>query len=290
MRLSIGLGLYESTPDGIGAETLRIARFADEAGFDTIWVGDHFFNIHGPVDVPVPEAYTTLAFLAGCTRRVRLGAMVTAVHHRHPGVLLKMVSTLDVLSGGRAWLGLGAGWNERESRGLGIPFPPRSERYEMLEETLRIAHHLFAGNEDPFDGKHYSLAEPVNRPNALQRPHPPILIAGGGERKTFRLIAQYADACNLRDWPGFETDLPAKLAALRSRCEEVGRPYEEIEKTVLFLNDTTDPAAFLERMHRYAEAGIDHALVIPAVGWDPASLDLVAGALPETEKLTPTHR
>lgn len=287
MRLSICLGDYDSTPDGIGAETCRIARFADEAGLDSIWVGDHFFNIRGSLDVPIPEVYTTLSFLAGCTRRVRLGAMVTAVHHRHPGVLLKMVSTLDVLSGGRTWLGLGAGWNERESRGLGIPFPPLASRYEMLEETLRIARHMWKGDTSPFHGKHYDLAEPVNVPNALQRPHPPILIAGGGERKTFRLIAHYANACNLRDWPGFETDLPAKLAALRSRCEEVGRPYEEIEKTVLFQNDTMDPAAFLGRMERYAEAGIDHALVVPPVGWDDASLELLASVLPETSKLTP---
>jgi F420-dependent oxidoreductase-like protein len=290
MRLSICLGDYLSEPDGIGEETRRIARFADDVGVDSIWVGDHFFNIRGSLDVPIPEVYTTLAFLAGCTRRVRLGASVTAVHHRHPGVLLKMVSTLDALSGGRAWLGLGAGWNERESRGLGIPFPPLAERYEMLEETLRIARHMFAGDTAPFHGKHYDLAEPVNVPNALQRPHPPILVAGGGERKTFRLVAEYADACNLRDWPGFEEDLPAKLAALRARCEDAGRSYDQVEKTVVFQNDTTDRDEFLARMRRYADAGLDHALVVPPVGWDDASLELLAGVLPDTEKLTPAGR
>ncbi|HTD77411.1 MAG TPA: LLM class F420-dependent oxidoreductase, partial [Chloroflexota bacterium] len=181
------------------ASTLAaVARAADDAGYTSIWLMDHFFQISsiGKVDEPMLEAYTTLGFMAAHTRRARLGTLVTGVHYRHPGVLVKQVTALDVLSGGRAWLGIGAGWYQRESIGLGVPFPPLKERFERLEETLQIAHRMFRGETEPFYGKHVQLAEPLNSPAPISQPHPPILIGGGGERKTLRLVAQYADACN----------------------------------------------------------------------------------------------
>jgi F420-dependent oxidoreductase-like protein len=217
------------------ADTLSaIARTADEAGFASIWVMDHFFQIGsiGKVEEEMLEAYTTLGFLAACTRHARLGTLVTGVHYRHPGVLIKQVTALDVLSGGRAWLGIGAGWNERESKGLGIPFPPLKERFERLEETLRIAHALWAGDREPIYGKHFRLAEPINSPPPISSPHPPIMVGGGGERKTLRLVARYADACNLfTRYPKHE--LARKLDKLREYCDETGRSFDAIDRTSL---------------------------------------------------------
>jgi F420-dependent oxidoreductase-like protein len=204
------------------------------------------------------EAYTTLGYLAAHTKRVRLGTLVTGVHHRHPAVLVKQVTTLDVLSEGRAWLGIGAGWYERESRGLGIPFPSVKERFERLEEALKIAHHMWRGDRTPFYGKHYQLAEPINSPAPITQPHPPILVGGGGERKTLRLVARYADACNLfARLPVY--DLARKLEKLNDYCAEEGRPYESIEKTALVNWDTSRRPAqhILDQLRELRELDFD---------------------------------
>jgi F420-dependent oxidoreductase-like protein len=247
------------------AETLAaIARTADDAGVASIWLMDHFFQIRsiGKVDDAMLEAYTTLGFLAAHTRRARLGTLVTGVHFRHPGVLVKQVSTLDVLSGGRAWLGIGAGWFAREAQGLGVPFPPRAERFERLEETLRIAHAMWRpAPVEPVYGRHFQLAEPINSPRPLSQPHPPIMIGGGGEQKTLRLVAKYADACNLftRYGPG---ELAWKLNVLQGYCEEYGRPYSEIDRTCLgeWNLARKSPAAIVDELGRLHEMGFTTAI------------------------------
>ena len=216
----------------LGADLATVARTADDAGFDFIALMDHFFQIGSSArpSNDMLEAYTALGYLAACTSRARLLTLVTGVVYRHPGVLAKMVTTLDVLSGGRAWLGIGAAWNEEESRGLGIPFPPVAERFERLEETLQICLQMWRDDEAPYHGRHYQLERPLGHPLPLSRPHPPIMIGGGGERKTLRLVARYAQACNL--FPG--PDLARKLDVLRAHCEAEGRDYDEIEKTCYF--------------------------------------------------------
>jgi F420-dependent oxidoreductase-like protein len=236
MKLGLQLSRFRwpGGPPQLPTILASIAREAEAAGFTSIWLMDHFFQIGsvGKAEEEMLEAYTTLGFLAAHTRRVRLGTLVSGAHHRFPGVLVKQVTTLDVLSEGRANLGIGAGWYERESKGLGIPFPPLNERFARLEETLKIAHQMWRGDTTPFYGKHFRLAEPINSPQALTRPHPPILIGGGGERRTLRLVARYADACNLfARLPVYE--LARKLEKLRDYCDEAGRPWESIEKTAL---------------------------------------------------------
>jgi F420-dependent oxidoreductase-like protein len=243
MRVGLNVANF-AAPGGaarLGAELVRVARLAEEAGFESFWVWDHFFWDESPVgpgvtDRAMIEAYTTLGFIAGVTSRIKLGTMVTSATHRHPGVLVKQVTTLDVLSGGRAVFGVGAGWFEEEHRALGIPYPGTKERFERLEETVQIALQMWAdqGRYDgakPFHGRHYRLERTLNVPQALQRPHPPILIGGSGEQKTLRLVAQYADACNLIG--RFTPDqLARKLAVLRDHCERLGRSYDAIEKTL----------------------------------------------------------
>jgi F420-dependent oxidoreductase-like protein len=227
--------MWPEGPARIGPTLGSIVKTADEAGFDSIGVMDHFFQIRsiGPSEREMLEAYTTLGFIAANTKRAKLMTFVAGVHYRHPGILAKIVTTLDVLSGGRAWLGIGAGWNEEESRGLGVPFPPLKERFEMLEETLEICLQMWSGDETPYRGKHYQLERPLNSPQSLSRPHPPILIGGSGEQKTLRLVARFADACNL--WP--TPEVPHKLEVLRAHCEAVGRDYDAIEKTAMFRFD-----------------------------------------------------
>jgi F420-dependent oxidoreductase-like protein len=207
------------------------------------------------------EAYTTLGFLAAHTRRARLGTMVTGVHYRHPGMLIKQVTTLDVLSGGRAWLGIGAGWNERESRGLGVPFPTLGERFARLEETLQIAHAMFRGATDPIYGRQFRLAEPLNSPPPISQPHPPILIGGGGEQKTLRLVAKYADACNLFTRYG-KRDLTHKLSVLQGYCEEYGRSYDEIDRTSLGQWDPVrkSPQQIVDELGELHEMGFTTAI------------------------------
>ncbi|MCE7980059.1 MAG: LLM class F420-dependent oxidoreductase [Caldilinea sp. CFX5] len=228
---------WPGSPANIGAKLAAIGKTADAAGFESIWVMDHFFQMDmaqmglAPTD-PMLDSYTALSYLAAVTQRARLGAMVTGVNYRHPGHLVKIVTNLDVLSGGRANLGIGAGWYEREARGLGFPFPPLKERFERLAETLQIAKQMWSGEVKPYQGKHYQLAEPINNPLPLSRPHPPILIGGTGETKTLRLVAQYANACNFFTFIG-NAEIARKLDVLKRHCEEVGRPYAEIERTAL---------------------------------------------------------
>jgi F420-dependent oxidoreductase-like protein len=251
---------WPGSPANIGAKLAEIARAADEAGFASLWVMDHFFQMGMRVEAPEPmlEAYTTLAYLAALTERIRLGAMVTGVVYRHPGLLVKAVTNLDVLSGGRAYLGLGAAWYEQEARALGFPFPPLAERFERLEETLLIAKQMWAGNAAPYRGRHYQLAAPVNDPPPLSRPHPPILIGGGGEKKTLRLVAQYADACNLFAFGG-PAEVARKLDVLKEHCAALGRPYDEIERTALGrVSSETSASDLLATCRALAEAGIQH--------------------------------
>ncbi|MFI7642445.1 LLM class F420-dependent oxidoreductase [Nonomuraea sp. NPDC049400] len=237
--MKLGLHIPDFTwPGGagrLGPDLADVVKSAEEAGFDRISVMDHVWQIGvvGPAEHEMLEAYTTLGFLAAHTTRVKLLTLVTGVVYRDPGLLAKMVTTLDVLSGGRAMLGIGAAWNEEEARGLGLFFPPLAERFERLEETLQICLQMWAETERPYDGEHYHLGRTLNSPQPISRPHPPILIGGSGEKKTLRLVAKYAQACNL--FPGPE--LARKLEVLRAHCEREGTDYDAIEKTVLFNFD-----------------------------------------------------
>jgi F420-dependent oxidoreductase-like protein len=267
--MRIGLQVPSFTwPGGaaaLGARLAEIGRTADEAGFYSLWVMDHFFQIGmvGPPEDPMLEGYSALSFLAGVTRRVKLGTLVTGVIYRYPGLLVKTVSTLDVLSAGRAYLGIGAAWNEQESQGLGVPFPALKERFERLEEALQIAHQMWAGDRSAYNGKHYQLADPLNSPQPLSQPHPPIMIGGGGEQKTLRLVAQYADACNLFARMGSDV-LRQNLEVLRGHCEAVGRPYDAIERTALntvnLAPGGTSAADVIAECRSLAEIGIQHVI------------------------------
>ncbi len=278
--MKIGLQIPDFTGPGaarLGADLATVAAAADDAGFEFIAVMDHFFQIGavGPPDRDMLEAYTTLGYLAGVTSRAKLITLVTGAVYRQPGILAKIVSTLDVLSGGRAWLGIGAAWNEEESRGLGIPFPPVAERFERLEETLQICLQMWRGDESPYRGKHYQLERPLNYPKALSAPHPPIMIGGSGERKTLRFVARYAQACNL--FPG--PDLARKLDVLRAHCDAEGRDYDEIEKTCYFIFDV---GAKGERAGQVVDqlgdlAGLGFGAAIGAVAnvWDVTPLEVI---------------
>jgi F420-dependent oxidoreductase-like protein len=243
-----------------------IARAADEGGFASLWVMDHFFQIPivGPAEEEMLEGYSALAWLAGQTSRVRLGTLVTGVTYRHPGVLVKAVTTLDVLSGGRAWLGIGAAWFDREHAGLGVPFPPLGERFERLEEALQIAVQMWSGEAKAFRGKHYRLAETLCVPPPVQRPHPPILIGGQGEKKTLRLVARYADACNLFAYAG-EAALAAKLDVLRRHCDAERRDYDTLHRTVLgsanLAPGKQTPADVIRQCEGLAKLGFQELIV-----------------------------
>ena len=272
--MRIGLQVNNFTwPGGeasIGPTFAGIGRKAEQAGFDSLWVMDHFFQIQGigPAEWPMLEGYSALSFIAGVTSKIKLGTMVTGVTYRYPAILVKTATTLDVLSGGRAYLGIGAAWFEREHQGLGVPFPPVKERFERLEETLQIAHQMWSGEVGPFEGKHYQLAETLCVPMPISKPHPPILIGGGGEQKTLRLIAKYGDACNLFARMGDEV-LKHKLDVLRGHCETEGRPYEQIQKTALSpLNvsktnreGTMSAQEAIDRFAHMAELGFDELIV-----------------------------
>jgi F420-dependent oxidoreductase-like protein len=267
--VKLGLQISSFTwPGGaaqIGPTLGRVVRAADEAGFDSIWVMDHFFQIRsvGGAAEPMLEGYTTLGFMAANSSRARLGLMVGGVHYRLPGLWAKATTTLDVLSGGRAWLGIGAAWNEEESRGLGFPFPPLGERFELLEDTLRFVHDMWQGErgtEKPFEGKHVRATRLLNSPQALTRPHPPILVGGGGERKTLRLVAQYADACNVFGTPPM---LQRKFEILRRHCADVGRDPEQIERTTLQSVNlkAESPAQVVDRFGELGDAGAQHVII-----------------------------
>ncbi len=286
-------------PESIGPTFGRIARNADQAGMSSLWVMDHFFQISmiGPPELDMLECYSALAFAAGQTSNIELGTMVTGVTYRHPGLLIKTVTSLDVLSGGRAWLGIGAAWNEEEHRGLGVPYPATSERFERLEETLQLAHQMWRGDDSPFNGRHYQLERPLNVPQALRRPHPPILIGGGGEKKTLRLVAQYADACNIFDM-GPEA-VKAKYDIIDAHCADVGRDPADISRTVLTRIALTRDggerlpsgetaisiAQAVDKLGALAEIGTDTAILGMANQIDDAAYELVAELVGEVTEL-----
>jgi F420-dependent oxidoreductase-like protein len=299
--MKVGLQISSFTwPGGdaeIGETLARVVRTADEAGFDSIWVMDHFFQIGsvGRPEEPMLEGMTALGFMAAYSRRARLGLMVGGIHYRQAGLWLKAATNHDVLSGGRAWFGIGAAWNEQESRALGFPMPPLRERFEMLEETLQIVRlgwQSESGSRTSFEGRHYEASQLLNSPQALSRPHPPILIGGGGERRTLKLVAQYADACNV-----FGTDpdrLRHKFAVLRRHCESVGRDYASIERTLLTsISITPDgarrsltPDGLVERLGVAAEAGAQHAIFSVRDVHDVSQLELIgARAIPQLHDL-----
>jgi F420-dependent oxidoreductase-like protein len=270
--MEIGLHIADFTfpggPAGLRDDLTRIVTTAEEAGFEKVSVMDHLWQIGilGPPEHEMLEAYTTLAYLAARTSKVDLVSWVTAVVYREPGMLAKLVTTLDVLSGGRAWLGIGAAWNDAEANGLGLPFPPTAERFERLEETLQICLQMWSEDDGPYHGKHYQLERTLNSPQALSKPHPPILIGGGGEKKTLRLVAKYAQACNLFPSP----ELAHKLDVLREHCVREGRDYDEIEKTVMLPLDPGEGGenidSILESLQKMAALGISHAHgIVPGV-------------------------
>jgi alkanesulfonate monooxygenase len=281
--MDLGIAVADFTvpegPAGLARHVARLARSAEESGFTRVAVMDHLFQIGivGSSEREMLEAYTTLGYLAASTERVELLALVTSAGYREPGLLAKMVTTLDVLSGGRAALGIGvgAGFNVAEARGLGLPFPPLVERFERLEEAVRICLQMWSDDDGPFTGTHYRLERTLNSPAPVRRPRPPVLIGGSGERRTLRLVAQYADACNLFHGP----DLAHKLGVLRAHCEQVGRDYDTIEKTVLLPLDRGARGErvppLLAELRRLGAIGIDH-VIGPVRGGDPqAAVELL---------------
>jgi F420-dependent oxidoreductase-like protein len=276
LGLQINNFAWSGGPERMGAALAEISRAADDAGFALIGVADHLWQgpyLGGPL-APELESGVALGIVAANTRRAKLTHMVAGVHFRPPALLAKAVTTLDVVSGGRAWLGIGAGWYEEEAVGMGISFPPAAERFEMLEETLQICLRLWSGehgDERPFVGKHYRLERPLNLPQSLTRPHPPIMIAGQGEQKTLRLVARYGDACSLSPGP----QLPHKLDVLRRHCEAEGRDYDAIEKTCAFRFDVgadgSKTGALIEQLRGLAAMGIE----------------TVIGDMPDADRITP---
>jgi F420-dependent oxidoreductase-like protein len=258
------------SPGSLAGLLRDTARVADEGGVHGFTLMDHWFQMEGfqPATDPMLEGYTSLGYLAGQTSNMTLGLLVTGVTYRHPGLLAKIVTTLDVLSGGRAQLGIGAAWYEREHKGLGVPYPAVSERFERLEETLQVCLQMWSDDDGPFEGKHYQLAETICSPPPVQQPRPPILIGGSGEKKTLKLVARYADACNLFAF-GAET-LGQKIDVLERHCADEGRDPASITKTILAMgNPFDDLDAFLAEMATYAKLGISMVDLLP-VG-DPVS-------------------
>jgi len=262
--LQINSFTWPGGPAAIGPTLARVTRAADDVGFDSIWVMDHFFQIRGmgPPEAPMLEGMTALGFMAAHSERARLGLMVGGIHYRLPGLWIKSTTTLDVLTGGRAWFGIGAAWNEEESAGLGFPMPPLGERFEMLEETLQMAQAMWSGGSgsgERHEGRHYTATRLLNSPQAISRPRVPIMIGGGGEKKTLRLVAQYADACNVFGGP---ERIAHKYAVLREHCERLGRPYDEIERSTLQSVDLDRhaPAEIVDHFGALGEAGAQHIL------------------------------
>jgi len=272
-------------PAAIAPTLARVVRQADDLGFDSIWVMDHFFQIRGvgPETDPMLEGWTTLGFMAAHSSRARLGLMVGGVHYRYPGLWVKAATTLDILSGGRAWLGIGAAWNESESRSLGFPFPPLADRFEMLEETLQISHAMFSGErgtEAAFNGRQYQAGRLLNSPQSLSRPRVPIMVGGGGEKKTLRLVARYADACNVFGSP---EAIARKYEILRTHCEAIGRDPDEIERSTLQNVDPITPggggrdsvARIVDRIGDLADAGAQHVILGMPDAFEAGRLDVI---------------
>lgn len=283
--MDLGLHVVQfDMPDGppsIAPTLGRIARAADAMGLTHLSLMDHYFQMEmlgGPA-LNMLEGYTTLGYFAALTERVRLGLLVTGVTYRHPGLLAKIVTTLDVLSGGRAQLGIGAAWYDREHTGLGVPYPPVRDRYVWLEDTLQICKQMWSTNDGKFEGKHFQLAETLNLPQPISRPHPPILIGGMGEKKTLRLVARYADACNLFSQPGVDV-VRHKLEVLKQHCEREGTAYDRIRKTILYTAPCPTQAtadAFLKEMEGYAAIGIEEVIVMPGGDDQVAQVEGLAG-------------
>jgi F420-dependent oxidoreductase-like protein len=257
---------YPGGTAAIRPKLKEIVTTAEESGFYSLWVMDHFYQIKGlfgeAYTDPMMECYTTLGYFAGLTEKAYLGVLVTGVIYRHPSVLLKMVNTLDILSGGRAYLGIGAAWYEEEAKGFGIPYPSTSERFEQLEDNLQLAKVLWAGDEASFEGQHFSAPAITNNPRPLSRPHPRIMIGGTGPKKTLRMVAQYADACNIGDWVG-TSNMQKALDTLKGHCERLGRDYDTIEKTSLCTvnlsaDDTVD--SVMGRIEGLSQMGFSHAI------------------------------
>jgi F420-dependent oxidoreductase-like protein len=272
-------------PLAIGPTLAGVASRADEAGFNSIWVMDHFFQIRGvgPATDPMLDGQTTLGFLAAHTTRARLGLLVGGIHYREPGLWVKAATTLDVLSGGRAWLGLGAGWNREESEALGFPFPDLGERFERLEDTLLLAHAMFAGergSEEEVVGNHLRARRAMNSPQSISRPRIPIMVGGGGEQRTLRLVARYADACNVFGGP---ERIAHKFSVLRRHCDEVGRPYAEIERTVLTDvalatagsggGRASTTAELVDRLAELWDAGCQHVILSVRSVHEPETIE-----------------
>jgi F420-dependent oxidoreductase-like protein len=276
-------------PESLGPTLAATAQAAETAGISSFTLMDHWFQMDtlASADEPMMEGYTSLGYLAGLTERMKLSLLVTGVTYRHPGLLAKIVTTLDVLSGGRAQLGIGAAWYEREHEGLGVPFPPVSERFERLEETLQICLQMWSDDNGPFKGRHYRLAETICSPRPIQQPRPPILIGGSGEKKTLRLVARYADACNL--FAATPAEIDHKLEVLARHCDAESRDPEQIEKTILvFDNPLDDPDGFITKMEEYARLGVSTVDLIPLVD-DPAAwaAELGDSVVPRLAELSP---
>jgi F420-dependent oxidoreductase-like protein len=280
----------------IASKVAERAQWAEAVGFHTFFMLDHLFQTpnQGPAEEPMLEVFSTLSYVAGKTNTIRLGQMVLGVTYRQPGLLIKEATTLDVLSGGRTYFGIGAAWFEREHLGLGLTFPPVKERFERLEETLQIAKQMWSDNNGPYNGTYYQLAETINSPQPLSAPHPPILIGGAGEKKTLKLVAQYADASNINLTEGVE-GLKRKLAILQEHCDTVGRNYAEIEKTsnggVLPLSKsgaegTMSPEQAIDLLGQLKEAGVTQALIGLKTTFSDESRELIATELiPAAAKL-----
>jgi F420-dependent oxidoreductase-like protein len=292
VRLSVNITNYSwrAPATEVVAGLARIAHAADQGGLHGVWVPDHLLQVdpYGarPGETDMLEAYTTLGFLAARTERVRLGTMVSAVPFRPPALLVKAVTTVDVLSNGRAMFGVGAGYQGDEAAAMGLPLPPLAERFERLEETLRIALQMWAGDESPFTGAHYTLGRPVHSPGTVSRPHPPILIGGTGERRTLPLVARYADACNVFDIPDGGATVRHKLAVLQGWCAEFGRPYDEIEKTIAArLEPGESVRSFVARCAAFADLGIDQVVVLTTGPWTEDGVATLAEAAPQVARL-----
>jgi F420-dependent oxidoreductase-like protein len=286
MRISISVTNF-SWPGRLAEELSAVVRAADDAGLAAVWVSDHLIQAD-PTAAPglteMLEAYTVLGYLAAQTRHVELGTMVSAVTYRPSALLIKAITTLDVLSGGRAWLGIGAGYAEVEARAMGLPLPPVGERFEVLEDTLKLAAQMWSGDDTPFTGKHFALEQPHCSPMPVRRPR--VLIGGTGRRKTLRLVAQYADACNLFDIPDGGQTVRRNLDVLAGHCTDVGRDFDEIEKTLgTRLEPGESSASFLRRCETAAAMGIDHMMVITPGYWTPMAVATVAEVVPAVRGL-----
>lgn len=285
MRIGYTIARFDwpGGPAAIRPNLLKLARAAEDGGLYSLWVMDHFWQIsvNGPAEDPMLEGYTALGFLAAATERVTLGTMVTGVTYRNPAILAKTVTTLDVLSGGRAYFGIGAAWFQEEHAGLGVEFPPVKERFERLEEAIRIADGMWSDSDAGYQGKHYSPGRLLNVPAALSSPRPKLLIGGGGEQKTLRLVARHADACNLFD--GGDEFVTHKLDVLRGHCETEGRDYDAIEKTIMVrLSPESTAKTVMDRAERLRELGLTHIIL----GAPEAANDHYLGLASEISALT----